>query len=435
MTRQADQPDARDFAIQVIRDVVWKRLALDERLDRLGQDAAFQALSGPDRGLVRAICLSALRGLGLIRHALRERLREGMPTNAGLFEPAMIAGTAQILFLDVPDYAAVDTTIGKLRQDRRADRYVPLANAVLRAIARESATIRAADPLQHNTPEWLGARWTTAYGEAEARAIAVAHLAEPPLDLSAASEPALWAERLGGRLLDGGTIRLGRQGAIPDLPGYDQGAWWVQDAAAAVPARLLGVKPGERVLDLCAAPGGKTAQLAAMGAHVVAVDRSAPRLRRLEANLKRLGLSAETHVADGLSFEAGPFDHILLDAPCSATGTIRRHPDVAWNKTLSDVATLAALQGRLIDRAWTLLKPGGRLAYATCSLEPGEGEGQARAFLARTGNARLHAPDVHSLPDGGKMIAEGGFFRALPSHLATIGGCDGFFAAVFEKTC
>ncbi|MCA0422058.1 MAG: RsmB/NOP family class I SAM-dependent RNA methyltransferase [Proteobacteria bacterium] len=435
MTKQGDLPDARDLAIAVIRDVVWKRLALDERLDRLGQDAAYQALSGSDRGLVRAIALSALRGLGLIRHALNTRLREGMPTNSGVFEPAMIAGIAQILFLDVPDYAAVDTTIGKLRQDRRADRYVPLANAVLRAIARESSAIAAADPLSHNTPEWLARRWTAAYGEDAARAIAAAHLVEPPLDLSVRADAALWAKRLSGHVLAGGTVRLQRGGAIPDLPGFAEGAWWVQDAAAAVPARLLDIKQGERVLDLCAAPGGKTAQLATTGAKVVAVDRSAPRLKRLEANLKRLGLAAETHVADGLTFEAEPFDHVLLDAPCSATGTIRRHPDVAWNKTLSDIATLSGLQSRLLDKAWSLLKPGGRLVYATCSLETEEGEGQARAFLARTAGAQVVPPGVHSLPGGAEMITSDGFFRAFPAHLAASGGCDGFFSAVFEKTC
>lgn len=425
--------DARDFAIEVIRDVVWKRLALDDRLERLGQDAGFIALSPSDRGLARAISLVALRGLGIIRHALLSRLREGIPTNSGVFEPALIAGIAQILFLDVPDYAAVDTTIEKLRADRRADRYVSLANAVLRNIARAVEDVRASDPLAINTPEWLASRWRNAYGEDEARAIAAAHLGEPPLDLSVKSDPEHWAGMLGGVVLPGGTVRVITSGSIPAMAGFAEGTWWVQDAAAAMPARILGIQPGDRVLDLCAAPGGKTAQLAAAGARVVAVDRSAPRLKRLEANLARLGLEAETHVSDALTFSADPFSHILLDAPCSATGTIRRHPDVAWNKTLSDVATLSDLQARLIDKAWSLLAPGGRLVYATCSLEPEEGERQITAFLQRFPEARLHPLVSSDVCGADEMLTKDGFFRALPSHLANQGGCDGFFAAMILK--
>lgn len=428
------EQDARDLAIGAIRDIVWKRLALDDRLEAMAREPVFASLSPADRGLARAIVLSAMRGLGLIRHALTSRMRSGLPTAAGLFEPAMIAGVAQILFLDVPDYAAVDTTIEKLRRDPRADRYVPLANAVLRTIARERENARGADPLTTNTPGWLAERWQNAYGEETARAIARAHLSEPPLDLSVKTEPEVWAERLGGTVLKGGTVRLARGGSVPDLPGFSEGAWWVQDASAAVPARMLGVEPGMRVLDLCAAPGGKTAQLAAMGAQVVAVDRSEPRLKRLRANLERLELAAEVHVADGATFQSEPFDRILLDAPCSATGTLRRHPDVAWNKTLSDIATLSELQARLLDRAYALLRPGGKLVYATCSLEPEEGERQIAAFLARTAGAHCLPPEMSDLPGGHEMLTDQGFFRALPAHLAEIDGCDGFFAALISKT-
>ena len=428
--------DARDFAIAIIRDVVWKRQALDGVLERIGADAGFRALAPADRGLVRALATAASRGLGLIRKVLSARLASGMPGDAGSFEPVMIAGVAQILFLDVPDYAAVNTSMDKLKADRRAERYAKLGNAVLRAIAREKdAILAAADPLRDNTPGWLAERWVATYGEETARAIAAAHLNEPPLDLSVKADAEGWAARLGGLVLPTGSVRLaGARGAIPDLDGFAEGGWWVQDAAAALPARLLAVRPGLRVLDLCAAPGGKTAQLAAAGAAVVAVDRSPQRMKRLSENLARLHLAAEVHAVDALSFTAEPFEAILLDAPCSATGTIRRHPDTAWNKTLADIASLTDLQAKLIDKAWGLLAPGGRLVYATCSLEPEEGERQISAFLAKSREARLIPIDDASVGNRGEMISQEGFLRALPHHLNEFGGCDGFFAAVLEKT-
>lgn len=426
--------DARDIAIGALRDIIWKRLALDDVLERITQDAEYRAMKPSDRGLVRAIVVAALRGLGLIRKTLSERLRDGIPSNSALLEPALIAGLAQILFLDVPDYAAVDTTIAKLRTDRRSDRYVSLANAVLRGVARDrEAILDRFDPLADNTPAWLAERWSARYGAETARAIARAHCDEPLLDLTVRADPEAWAERLGATLLPTGSLRLAPHGPVPDLPGFVDGAWWVQDTAAALPARLLGALPGERVLDLCAAPGGKTAQLAATGASVVAVDRSAPRMRRLEDNLARLKLSAETHVCDALAFDGAPFRRILLDAPCSATGTLRRHPDVAWNKTLSDIASLTALQSRLLDKAWQLLEPGGRLVYATCSLEQEEGERQITAFLARTRHAQLIAVQPGEVGNRTEWIAPEGFLRALPSHLEELGGCDGFFAAIIDK--
>lgn len=433
-SRDGAARDARDFAIEILRDVVHRRLALDERFERLALEEEYLALSSSDRGLVRAIATSAVRGLGVIRKTMTERLREGMPTGAGNLETVLIAAIAQILFLDVPDYAAVDTAIAKLRLDVRADRYVRLANALLRGIARDKAAILASvDPLHDNTPGWLATRWSNAYGEDIARAIAAAHLREPPLDLSVKNDAAQWAERLGAVVLPSGSLRLAGAGLVTAMDGFAEGAWWVQDAAAALPARMLAPQPGERILDLCAAPGGKTAQLAAAGASVVAVDRSAPRLQRLAANLERLRLAAEVHTMDALAYAGGPFDAILLDAPCSATGTVRRHPDVAWSKTLADVATLAALQTRLLDHAWTLLKPGGRLIYATCSLEPEEGERQIDAFLDRTADAALVRVEAAMLGGVAEWLDSAGRLRALPSHLGAAGGCDGFFAAKLCK--
>jgi len=431
----APVPDARAFAIETIHAVIRKRQALDALLDRLAGDGGFAALSPPDRGLTRAIATSALRGLGIIRAALSARMAGGMPADAGPLEPALIAGVAQLLFLNVPDHAAVHATVERIKADRHGRRYAPLANAVLRAIARDKAAILAgADPLADNTPGWLAERWTRTYGEETARAIACAHLDEPPLDLTVKTDAAGWADRLGGVLLPTGSVRLRNAGSITALPGFEDGAWWVQDMAAALPARILAPKPGERVLDLCAAPGGKTAQLVAAGAQVVAVDRSAPRLRRLTANLDRLGLTAEVQAADGLTFSADPFDAVLLDAPCSATGTLRRHPDTAWNRTLADLASLVDLQARLLDSAWRLTGRGGRLVYATCSLEPEEGERQVAAFLARTPDAALIPINAAMIGNCAELIDPAGFLRVLPSQFASLGGCDGFFAALIVKS-
>ena len=275
-----------------------------------------------------------------------------------------------------------------------------------------------------------------AHGADSARAIAASRLAEPPLDISVKQDAAGWAKRLGGLRLPTGTVRIENpSGPVDVLPGFTEGTWWVQDAAAALPARLLGDVKGRQALDLCAAPGGKTAQLLAAGAHVVAVDRSRQRLRRLEQNLDRLGFEAETEEADALAFDSPRrFDAVLLDAPCSATGTIRRHPDVAWLKRPEDVASLADLQHRLLDRAAGLVAPGGLLVYSTCSLEPEEGEAQAEGFAARH-------PEFESLPiradevSGLSHIVNGrGDLRTLPCHgIGESLGMDGFFAARFQR--
>ncbi|HMN88113.1 MAG TPA: RsmB/NOP family class I SAM-dependent RNA methyltransferase, partial [Bauldia sp.] len=297
--------------------------------------------------------------------------------------------------------------------------------------------LAAADPARENTPDWLWTRWVSAYGEETARAIAAAHRVEPALDLTVRSDAAGWAERLGGIVLPTGSVRLVPSGPVDALPGFTEGAWWVQDAAAALPARLLGDVAGKHVADLCAAPGGKTAALAAAGARVTAVDASAARLTRLSANLARLGLSAETVAADILAWEPdAAFDAILLDAPCTATGTIRRHPDIAWLKRPEDVAKLADLQGRMLDRIVPWLKPGGTLVYCTCSLEPEEGEAQAARLAARPALAPrpVTAAEIGGL---GEAVTPAGTVRTLPSQLpgATprLSGVDGFFVARFVR--
>jgi len=291
-----------------------------------------------------------------------------------------------------------------------------------------------------DTPEWLMERWAAHYGVATARAIAVAHTQEPALDLTVKSDPAKWAAALDGRVLDTGTVRAVASGPVPQLPGYDDGAWWVQDAAAALPAKLLGDIRGKSVADLCAAPGGKTAQLAQAGAQVTAIDRSPARVARLRENLTRLSLQAETVVADAVEWAGPPegFDGILIDAPCTSTGTIRRHPDVAWLRQESDIAALTALQQRLLKKSVSLLKPGGTLVYCTCSLEPEEGEQAVAALLASEPALRRVPIEASEVAGLAEIITADGDLRTLPSHLPNadpkLGGLDGFYASRLVKS-
>ncbi|HZV22075.1 MAG TPA: RsmB/NOP family class I SAM-dependent RNA methyltransferase, partial [Hyphomicrobiales bacterium] len=283
-----------------------------------------------------------------------------------------------------------------------------------------------------NTPPWLYWRWCDAYGEACARNIAAAHLEEPALDLSVRADADGWAKRLRGELLPWGSLRIRLKGRVEDIDGYTEGEWWVQDAAAALPALLLGDVKNKRVADLCAAPGGKTAQLAARGAVVTAVDISEPRLRRLRENLARLNLKAGIVQADAAEWtSARRFDAILLDVPCSATGTIRRNPDIPYLKSEADLAKLLPLQRRLLENALCLLKPGGCLVYSTCSLEPEEGEAQIDWLLSNHGEIKLVPVDAPSLCIPPEAVTPAGMLRTLPFHC---GGMDGFFAAKIEKS-
>jgi 16S rRNA (cytosine967-C5)-methyltransferase len=425
---------ARQLAWESVTEVLARRAALDDTLDSRSTAAS---LAPRDDALARAIATATLRRFGTVRLALGQRLAKGLPSEIRLL--ALLAtGAAQILFLDVPDHAAVDITVRLAGADRRLKPFTGLLNAVLRRLARDRDTILAAtDPLGIDTPAWLARRWIAAYGEERARRIAEAHGHEAAIDLTVKADPELWAERLGGIVLPTGSVRLIDRTPIRELPGFDEGAWWVQDAAAALPVRMLAPQPGERVLDFCAAPGGKTAQIAAAGARVTAIDRSEPRLRRLRDNLGRLRLDAETRVANALELEAEPFDAVLLDAPCTATGTLRRHPDAAWTKREEDVAILADLQRRLIDKAATLVRPGGRLVYATCSLEPEEGEAGIEAFLARHADferAPVEPAALGAPPDSGTPAGE---LRTMPYGLGGPefgrGGMDGFFAAKFIR--
>ena len=428
---------ARAAAARLVAAVLDDRKPLDGLLDPSSGDPAYTRLDPRDRRLAHAIVATALRRHGEIA-AVLDGLVEKRPRRAGALFRIMEVAAAQLLFMEVADHAAVSLALDLVGEDRDARHFKGLANAVLRRIARERATLLAGhDAARLDTPAWLWDRWSAAYGEAETRRIAAAHLVEPSLDLSVKADPAGWAERLGGTVLPTGTVRLVPSGPVDALPGFAEGAWWVQDAAAALPARLLGAVAGKPVADLCAAPGGKTAALAAAGANVTAVDISMARLERLAANLARLGLRAETVAADILAWEPpAPFDAILLDAPCTATGTIRRHPDIAWLKRPGDVAALAELQAQMLDRSVPWLKPGGTLVYCTCSLEPEEGEAEAARLRAR---ADLVPVPVAASEIGGlaEAVTPEGCVRTLPSHLVMatprLSGLDGFFIARFRK--
>jgi 16S rRNA (cytosine967-C5)-methyltransferase len=426
----------RRIAADVLDGVLHRLRPLDEMLDTT---AGLAALEERDRALARAIVAVVLRRLGTLRHLLGSFLDRGLPPQAPRMETALLLGAAQILFLDVPDHAAVDLAVRLAQADRDAARYAGLVNAVLRRVTREGKErLTALDTAVLDTPDWLLARWTDAYGAATAHSIAAANGREPALDLSVKSNAEDWAAKLNGHVLPTGSVRTIAHGPVAALPGFDEGAWWVQDAAAALPARFIGDIRGLRVADLCAAPGGKTAQLAAAGASVTAVDRTPGRLKRLAENLARLSLAAELVCADATAWSPDEkFDAVLLDAPCSSTGTIRRHPDVPWLKRAADITSLAGLQRRLIERAVALTRPGGTLIYCTCSLEPEENENMIVELLAREPNVRRAPIAAAEVFGHGEFINKDGDLRTLPCHLpeadSRLGGLDGFYTARLVK--
>ena len=428
---------ARRIAADILDGVLHKHRTLDDQLDGAGAHPGLKVLPDRDRALMRRLVATILRRLGTLGHVLSRLLDRGMPADAPRAQSALLIGAAQILWMDVPDHAAVDLSVRLVQSDRRAAKYAGLVNAVLRRCAREGeGLIAEVKGEMLDLPPWLTKRWVAHYGEVTAREMADAIGHEPSLDLTVKADPAQWANRLHGMMLPTGSVRTLLQGSVTMLPGFAEGQWWVQDAAAALPAKLLGDVAGQAVLDLCAAPGGKTAQLALAGAEVIAVDRSPARMARLRDNLARLSLHAEAIVADAGEWQStrtDGFDAILLDAPCTSTGTIRRHPDVAWLRQESDIAQLVATQARLLQKAVSLLRPGGRLVYCTCSLEPEEGEAAVAALLAA--EPGLRRARIEPLEVGGlaELITPEGDLRTLPSHLPhsdpRLAGLDGFYAA------
>lgn len=418
--------EARVAAGVLLNAALIRRGGLDEALAL----PAVTALPGPDRAFARAVAMAALRRLGEIDQILNRKLQKRPPE---VVLTLLRISLAQTLVLETPAFAAVSTAVKLAERDPKTRPYKNLVNAVLRGIEREGPGMTTAES---NLPDWIAARWKQTYGEATLAGLGLATREEPATDLSAKPDvdTAALAEAVEGEVLPGGTVRTFKRGDVASWPGFDDGSWWVQDAAAAVPVRLLAPKAGETALDMCAAPGGKTLQIAASGASVVALDRSDARLKRLRQNLARTDLKAEIAVMPAEEWlDSRTFDAVLLDAPCTATGTFRRNPEALRATKPAEVAKLADVQHRLLDAAAERVAPGGRLVYCVCSLEREEGETQIIAFLRRNPAFRT-APAVPAdlgAPD--EALTAEGWLRILPSMWAEKGGVDGFFAARLDR--
>ena len=442
---------ARLLAGDIVGEVLDARRPLDEVLSEILASGRGLALAPRDRGLARLIAATVIRRTAAIDALLAEFLEKPLGDRHAAARNILRIAAAQMLYLETPAHAAINLAVAHCRRHPATGRFDKLANAVLRKVVMQGrALLEDIDQVRLAVPDFMWRGWVAAYGEETARRIAEASLVEAPLDLSL-KEPASaadWAGRLEGVALASGTVRLTAGGRVEDRKGYDEGAWWVQDAAAALPARLFGADPaaslaGLSAVDLCAAPGGKTMQLAARGARTVAVDLSASRIERIAENLARLGLAAELVTADAGEWRPDrTFDCVLLDAPCTATGTIRRHPDILHLKRADDLKRLVPVQARLLAAAANLVSPGGELVYATCSLEPEEGVRQVEAFLAANPAFERHAVAAGTGGIAPEWVTPEGDLRTLPfhnpTHLDPTGdperrGMDGFFAARLRR--
>lgn len=415
---------ARRAALAMISGVLRQRRPLDFQLEPL------KTLAPRDAGFARALASQTLRHLGALDAVLRKFLQKPLaPHKAGAASEILLLGACELLILKVAPHAAVDAANQLAAKDNKAVHFKPLINAVLRRVSRDGeAALAGQDRERISTPDWLWQRWAAQYREGIASAIARAHLSEAPLDIVVKHGTYPDSEALFGAVR-----RLSADGRIEGLPGFASGDWWVQDAAATLPALLLGDVTGKQVLDLCAAPGGKTMQLAARGANVTAVEIDPARAARIRENLARTKLAAEIIEADVRDVKAtAPL--VLLDAPCTATGTIRRHPDLPWIKGAADVTVSAAAAYEILESAAARVEPGGILVFAVCSLEREEGEEQIAAFLASHPEFARAPISADELFGHGEWITPDGDLRTLPCHLPDKGGVDGFYAARLKRS-
>ena len=423
---------ARKAALAILSEVLRKK----RPLDAAAAEALGAAKLAPrDAGFARAIAATSLRRFGQLEAAIRHFVpKPPSPHKCGPALEILIAGACELLFLNVAPHAAVDAANRLAQADSKAVHFKGLINAVLRRVAREGqAAIAAQDASLLNTPDWLWPRWVAHFGEETARSIAQSHLGVPPLDLTLKTEDDPYTDIEGALQLAPGRLRLQEAGRIEDLPGFTAGRWWVQDFAASLPARLLGDVAGKSVIDLCAAPGGKTLQLAARLAQVTSVDISSGRLALVAENLARVKLRAELVAADARDWRPpAPAPFVLLDAPCIATGTIRRHPDLPWLKGAADLSICESLQAELLEAAADMTQAGGTLLYAVCSLEPEEGEEQIAAFLRRRTEFTRAAIAAEEVFDPAFVSPEGDL-KTLPFYWGDKGGMDGFYAARLRR--
>lgn len=420
---------ARGVALDILGQILHQTQPLDLVLDRHEE---LYTLEPRDRAFTRLLVAVTLRRLGQLDHWINSRLEKPDALQAVSVRDILRLGLAQLVFLGTPAHAVVNTSVDLAEKSQHAKRYKSLINAVLRRLS-ENLPERD-ENVEFNTPVWLWNEWVEDYGPDRAFEIAYANLNEASLDLTVKQNPDEWATQLEGTVLPGGSVRLPSGGRIQDIAGFEEGEWWVQDVAASLPAKLLGDVEGYTVVDLCAAPGGKTAQLANAGADVTALDRAAKRIHILNQNMERLGFTVKTETADGAVWKPKELvDAVLLDAPCSATGTIRRHPDILSLKTKIDVDRLVDLQTRLLENAATMVKVGGLILYCTCSLQKKEGEDQAKAFLEKHKNFDLVPIRKEEIDNAQDFITPEGYVRTFPFYLSAQGGMDGFFIARFAR--
>lgn len=397
-------------------------------------DRHFASMSPSDKAFTQLLVKTVLRRLGQIDELIGKFLEHPLTSKTARITHILRLGIAQLIWLETPPHAAVHSSVEMTKQIKM-EKFGGLVNAVLKRVIKEGREIiENQDAAKLNTPQWLWDAWEKAYGAEKTRKIADMHMVEPPLDITVKDDPSSWAEQLGGVVLPTGSVRLRDAKNITHLKGFADGGWWVQDVAATIPALLLGDVKDKRVIDLCAAPGGKTAQLAAAGAKVSAVDRSKERITILKTNIHRLKLQAEYITTDASKWlpTFAP-DAILLDAPCSATGTLRRHPDVAWHRKPEDITRLAETQHKLLNHAINILKSGGTLVYSVCSLQPEEGEQQITKILSERDDISLVPVNPATIGGMKECLTGRGEVRTLPFHLGELDGMDGFFAAALLK--